>query len=43
MKKRMISVEMPEELIELLKQAADEQELSVSGLIRLIIKKYFKK
>jgi predicted DNA binding CopG/RHH family protein len=42
MKKQMISVEMPEELIQLLKQTAAEQELSVSGLIRLIIKKYFK-
>lgn len=42
MNKKIISIEMPDELIQLLKQKAKEQELSVSGLIRLIIKKYFK-
>ena len=42
MNKKIISIEMPDELIQLLKQNAKEQELSVSGLIRLIIKKYFK-
>ena len=38
----MLSVKMPTELEELLKKEAKKHEMSVSALIRWIIKEYFK-
>ncbi len=39
----MLSLKMPEELENKLKEEAKEREMSVSALIRWIIKEYFKK
>ena len=39
----MLSLKMPEELEQKLKEEAKEREMSVSALIRWIIKEYFKK
>lgn len=38
----MLSLKMPEELEKLLKDEAKKREMSVSALIRWIIKQYFK-
>ena len=38
----MFSLKMPEELEQKLKEEAKEREMSVSALIRWIIKQYFK-
>ena len=38
----MISLKMPEELEKQLKETAEEREMSVSALIRWIIKEYFR-
>lgn len=39
----MLSLKMPEDLEQRLKEEAKEREMSVSALIRWIIKEYFKK
>ena len=39
----MLSLKMPEDLEQKLKEEAKEREMSVSALIRWIIKEYFKK
>ena len=39
----MLSLKMPEELEQKLKEEAKEREMSVSALIRWIIKEYYKK
>lgn len=39
----MLSLKMPENLEKKLKEEAKEREMSVSALIRWIIKEYFKK
>lgn len=41
-KKKLISLEMSEELISKLKKEAEKQEISMSALIRNILKAYFK-
>ena len=38
----MLSLKMPEELEQMLKEEAKEREMSVSALIRWIVKQYFK-
>ena len=43
MQKKLISLEMSEELISQLKEEAKNQELSMSALIRNILKAYFRK
>ena len=41
MQKKLISLEMSEELISKLKKEAENQEISMSALIRNILKAYF--
>lgn len=43
MQKKLISLEMSEELISKLKKEAENQEISMSALIRNILKAYFNK
>ena len=43
MKRNIITLEVSEELKDILKKEATEREMSVSALIRWIIKQYFKK
>lgn len=38
----MLSLKMPEELEQMLKEEAKKREMSVSALIRWIVKQYFK-
>lgn len=40
--KTKVNIEMPTEMLEEFRAKAKEQELTVSGLIRLLIKKYLK-
>ena len=42
MKRNIISLEIPDDMKEKLKKESKDREMSVSGLIRLIIKQYFK-
>ena len=41
--KKLISIELSEELIQKIKEVAKEKELSMSALIRLILKIYLDK